>query len=166
MWDDDEVVEKVTRLREEGKMIYERNAVMNQKGIPGGGDVMRANSEVLFGRRHRTNLVIRLRGKTEEQRRGSWLHAGEDERKAMCEERRRKKHQEALMKGKEEAKMRAMVARLARRPWRKKQKLPQKSQLGVIRNAREKNNQQVSSMEDIAIAAEWHFHYNFGSTRL
>ena len=43
MWDDQEVVEKVTRLREEGKLIYERNAAMNQRGVPRGPRRRRRN---------------------------------------------------------------------------------------------------------------------------
>ena len=40
----------------------------------------------------------------------------------MNEEKRQRKHSEAVKKGKEEARLRAMVARLARRPCRKKEK--------------------------------------------
>ena len=39
---------------------------------------------------------------------------------SMEEERRQKKHSDAEKKGKEEARRKAMVARLARRPWRRK----------------------------------------------
>ena len=82
---------------------------------------MRANGEVLVGRRQRTRLVLRLRnGGGQGERQQTWMHGGEDERRAMDEEKKKRKHDEAMKKEKADAKMRAMVARLARRRWRKR----------------------------------------------
>ena len=80
-------VEKIERLKQEGKFIYERTAAMDQKGVPGGGDV-RANGEVLFRKRQRTRFVIMRREKVQgEYRARTWWRTGEDERTAMSEER-------------------------------------------------------------------------------
>ena len=83
------------------------------------------------------------------------MHAGEDERVTMEEEnRRKKKHKEALMRGKEEAKMRAMAARIARRPWRKREKDQNEMKtLTMIRSMRESELRKLIRMVMTSLTA-------------
>lgn len=115
---------KVERLRREGTYIYEREATMNQRGVPGGGDVVRKVGEVFFGKRRRTGMVIRFR--RAEERATKWFAGGDVETgrylggmdEATDEQRRIKKEERGHERAKAEAGLRAMAARLSRRPWK------------------------------------------------
>lgn len=100
------------RLKKEGQYIYEREASVNQKRVPGGGDVTRANGKVFFGRRKRMRLAIRLREK-------AWsiakMYIGREDQTEDARERKTWKGNEQARK---EATLRGMAARLARRPWK------------------------------------------------
>lgn len=100
---------KVERLREEGRVIWDRNASMNQRGKQDGGDVRRigGGGEVLFGKRWRFREVPRLRrAKTKDD-----MIEGAEVRN---EEKARKGTEQAKL----EAHLRALVVRLGRRPWK------------------------------------------------
>ena len=107
------VTEKIERLRHEGKYIWERGARWNIRGRQEGGDIRRVGggSEVIFGQRRKFRKVIRLRKKEEDEMRGKECYIGGWRKEREKEERGREK-------AKDDAKMRALTARMARRPWK------------------------------------------------
>jgi hypothetical protein len=98
---------KVERLKEEGRLIWERNAKMNMKGTQHGGDFRAGQVHVLFGGRTRHRQVIRRRGRA-----GEKTHGG-----VMYEE----KEETGRKKADREAHMRGVAVRLGRRPWKMKE---------------------------------------------
>ena len=100
MWGEGVATTKIQRLRREGEYIWERGSTKNEKGNPTGGAIVRQHGTVLFGRKTRHRLVVRRRDPD------------------LKELTRKEKVEAGKKKSDEEAHLRGMAVRLARRPWK------------------------------------------------